>query len=251
MGNALLLPQPLNWHITTNELKRQVEDKGWTFHIWPDIDFDPMGKDVVALYNGVYPQTPDPVPVVEKSVLLILEPPVVKPRTYERLFGWHHRRILTFVRSAVDGKRVFYVPFPVPSYTKDLSRIRRDKYICAISSNKMIPGSLHGDRRLAYLGWGKDLDLWGWGWHTDPEMMDKVNYCGPVNDKVAKLAEYQFAIAFENQIIEGYTSEKYWHCVQAGTVPLYRGWRPDYTLDYCTEVNWSKNVVAHLEAVCE
>jgi hypothetical protein len=162
------------------------------------------------------------------------------------------QRILTFVSEFVDDRRIFYQPFPCPSYTKPLSHIPRDRYICAISSNKNFPGGLYQDRRMAYLSWGKDLDLYGWGWHTDAEVVEKVNYCGPVDDKVATLARYKYALVFENQIVEAYNSEKLYHCIQAGTIPLYRGNKAGIPmLEEVTEGPWCRRIMGHLEAICE
>lgn len=248
-GSAMFNPVPNDWHITTLELKRQVEEKGWSFHPWPEVDFEIKDPDVLAIYNGI-PSSYHP-PPIEKSLLIILEPPIVKPRLYERLHGWPVKRVLTFSKEVCDNRRVFYIPFPVPAYNKDLTHIKRDKYICAISSGgKTFPGGLYEDRRLAYLGWGKDLDLYGWGWHKDAEIIEKCNYMGPVADKVATLAMYRYAIVFENLVLDGYNSEKFYHCLQANTVPLYRGSKRDILpLSEVTEVPWCKRIMGHLEAV--
>ena len=244
---------PNNWHLTTQELERQIEAKGWKMHAYPDevAGVDPKDRNTLAIYNGISTQYQPP--IIERSLLIINEPPIVKPRLYERLHGWPVRRVLTFSHELVDDKRVFFSPFPVPSYSKDLSGVVRDKYICAITSGgKSFPGGLYEDRRQAYMGWGKDLDLYGWGWEKDAEMLDKVNYCGPVDDKVAVLARYRYAIVFENQIVHGYNSEKLYHCLQAGTVPLYRGSKRDVLpLGEVTEEPWARRIVAHLEAICD
>jgi alpha(1,3/1,4) fucosyltransferase len=41
--------------------------------------------------------------------------------------------------------------------------------------------------------------------------------------KIAFLSRYKFTIAFENQTYPGYTTEKIYHAMQAGSVPIYWG----------------------------
>jgi len=243
---------PNNWHIITEELERQIEAKGWKMHCFPDevAGVDPKDRNTLAIYNGISSQYQPP--IIERSLLVVNEPPIVKPRLYERLHGWPVRRVLTFVRKLVDNDRIFYNPFCVPSYTKDLSHIKRDKYACAITSNKSFPGGEYETRRNLYLKMGKKLHLYGYGWERDEEIMATVDYRGTCEDKIAKLAEYHCSIVIENQVIEGYCSEKYWHCRQAGTIPMpWIGWSPDYSLNDCTEESWARSIVAHLEAICD
>ncbi|MBQ6067393.1 MAG: glycosyltransferase [Clostridia bacterium] len=49
------------------------------------------------------------------------------------------------------------------------------------------------------------------------------NVGGPVEDKLAFLGDYRFNIAFENDMSEGYTSEKIMDAFAAKTVPIYWG----------------------------
>ena len=49
------------------------------------------------------------------------------------------------------------------------------------------------------------------------------NIGGPVGDKTAFLSEYKFNIAFENDMSDGYTSEKIMDAFAAKTVPIYWG----------------------------
>lgn len=46
---------------------------------------------------------------------------------------------------------------------------------------------------------------------------------GPVLSKLGTLAEYRFAICFENMILRGWITEKLFDCLCAGTVPVYWG----------------------------
>ena len=49
------------------------------------------------------------------------------------------------------------------------------------------------------------------------------NIGGPVDDKLAFLANYKFSICFENSKTEGYISEKLSDAFEAGTIPIYYG----------------------------
>ena len=65
------------------------------------------------------------------------------------------------------------------------------------------------------------IDLYGrsgpGGWNVFP------NYRGPTKDKLATLKQYTFTLAFENSDIDGYVTEKIFHALACGSVPLYWG----------------------------
>jgi len=187
-------------------------------------------------------------PLVKKSVLVTLEPPVVNPRQYERMKALPFARILTFVLELVDNKRVFYCPFPLVEY-KPTVDVVRDKKIVAVYSNKLFdaPGELYTARRLQMLSWGKDLDLFGPGWGNDTEMIATVNYCGKWNgNKTDLLRQYSYNICYENCDVAGYATEKFGDCVQAGCIPIRRGWMPNYPMEDAFENKWSEYVFSHL-----
>lgn len=46
---------------------------------------------------------------------------------------------------------------------------------------------------------------------------------GAVEDKAATLAEYRFALCFENMVLDGWVTEKLFDCLFSGTVPIYLG----------------------------
>jgi len=188
-----------------------------------------------------------------------MEPPIVpgRARFYERLGGLPFTRILTFCREYVDNKRVFFECVPVMPYRGEKAPVR-DLYICAVSGGgKEFPSvtidgreykSLFAARRMAYLGFGDDLDLYGTGWEKDAEIITNVNYLGPCDNKIKTMSRYTYAIVFEN-VAACYTSEKYWDAIQAGCIPLYRGQLPDYTFDHADYRQWATRIVKHLEDV--
>ncbi len=235
------------------ELRAQLEEKGHTVASFPcDVD---ISHDV-GLYCGLplYP-----CPTTQNSICVQLEPPVTpfRARFYERMGGLPFNRIITFVKDYVDDKRVFYDCFPIVPYQGELAP-KRDKYICAVSGGgKEFPSvtidgrlyeSLYPARRLAYMGFGKDLDLYGRGWEKDVEMIQAVNYCGPCENKIKTMSQYKYAIVFEN-CLDVYTSEKYFDAQMAGCIQLYRGQLPQYDINHADYRNWAARIIKHLEAV--
>lgn len=59
------------------------------------------------------------------------------------------------------------------------------------------------------------------------------NIGGPISDKHAFVAKYKFAIAFENTLTPGYTTEKLLNALQAETVPIYWG-NPEISREFNT-----------------
>jgi hypothetical protein len=240
-GGAFLDVAPNNWHLSNRELVRQLGIAGYTVKIWPcEVDVD---NDIgLALDHPRYPAK-----IPNLAMCVNLEPPVVYPRFFERINGWPYQRILTVYKPYVDDKRTFWSPFPIVKYDGPLEK--HERYLCAISSGDKLfdhPDALYEARRQCYLSFGKDIDLYGWGWQRDTEIMDRCNYIGPVDNKVLTLSKYKFAIVFENQVLPGWTSEKYWDCIQAGTVPIYRGSLPDYPMERAMPVEWAKGILEHL-----
>jgi alpha(1,3/1,4) fucosyltransferase len=81
-----------------------------------------------------------------------------------------------------------------------------------------------------------DFDLYGEGWQErHPAVAPSLHeaalraYRGPVDDKLAVLAGYRFALVFENTRFPGYISEKLFDCFFARCVPIYSG-APDVAL---------------------
>lgn len=56
------------------------------------------------------------------------------------------------------------------------------------------------------------------------------NIGGPIKDKIEFLRNYKFNIAFENSLVNGYTTEKLIDALAAHTIPIYWG-NPDVAID--------------------
>jgi hypothetical protein len=102
-----------------------------------------------------------------------------------------------------------------------------------------MPQSTYGLRRRAYAYFDtrfpNDFDLYGVGWNAPRNGLDRLlgyrtfaTFRHPLrtyDEKVHKLAEYRFALAFENNPLQaGYISEKIMDCFCARCVPVYYGW---------------------------
>ena len=75
-----------------------------------------------------------------------------------------------------------------------------------------------------------DFDLYGEGWErrhpaVDPALHAAAQrvYRGPIDDKLALLAGYRFALVYENTRFRGYISEKLFDCFFARCIPIYSG----------------------------
>lgn len=102
-------------------------------------------------------------------------------------------------------------------------------------SNEYAFVQLH-DARLAaisYFGQRGTLDLYGSGWeslnnlplHWQRELSTTISKMNPLPcaDKLATIANYKFALCFENIEFSGYVTEKVIDCLVAGVVPIYWG----------------------------
>ena len=244
-GDQWFAPTPNRWENAWIALRDRITSAGLDLQVFPcDVD---RKNDI-----GVYFDTPRyNAPLVEKSMVIMLEPPVVHPRQYERMKALGFKRVLTFMKEAVDNSKVFYSPFPLIKYTPT-KEIERTKKVCAIYGNKMFdgPGELYTARRQQILSWGMEIDLYGRGWEKDQEIIETVNWCGPFEgNKVDLLRQYTYTVNYENCNLEGYATEKWGDAIQAGCVPIRRGWEPSYSIEDVFEDKWSEHVFSHLTQI--
>lgn len=244
-GDRFTAPAPNNWHVGNIELLRALKEAEWSTKVWPcEVD---VGSDIGLAFD--HPTYDCKIP--DTAMCVNLEPPIIRPRFFTRLHGWPYKRILTCCRPFVDGKKVFWSAFPVFKYDGYLAKERTGQ-LCAISGGGKtftLPGEMYTTRRNVYKAFGKLLDLYGWGWEKDQEIMDTCNYMGRVENKVYTLSMYDMAIVIENQVIPGFTSEKYWDCKQAGPEMLYVGSKPDYPIEEAFPAAWTARIVEHLNAL--
>ena len=185
-----------------------------------------------------------------KRALMMIEPANVNPslyflsryrRRFSTVFTWD-RRLL--------AENPSYKPVNVPvgaepaSYRENrFGGISFDdkKLLVAVSRNRWsyMPQSTYRLRKAAYSFFDRthsgDFDLFGPGWNAPAIFYETVFGCsryrcyrgvleGGWDEKVARMANYKFALCFENSVSQpGYVSEKITDCFCARCVPVYYG----------------------------
>src|SRR3989344_3566493 len=193
----------------------------------------------------------------EKNVIpLILtcqESPFVATRFYLRLKKisrlYKHSFVFSGMKNMLSDRTIYHqMFFPQPyNFTEGSPTGFKDKKFLVIVAGAKGIGNLakslllklfygftvkeiYPERRKAISFFSKvsGFDLYGYGW-------DKVNfkdlnkesvklcYRGAVDDKIATLKRYRFALCFENAIFPGYITEKIFDAMFAGCVPVYYG----------------------------
>ncbi len=134
------------------------------------------------------------------------------------------------------------------SYSKDnlLKNTNNERLLNAIYSKKYQKNSLYVDRLnlIKFLEDKIGFDLYGVGWDSfyfylypftflnrfkilkdlmKPFMFKSKNYRGIVDDKLKIMSQYKFSLAFENNPFPGYITEKLFHPMMAGSIPIYYG----------------------------
>jgi alpha(1,3/1,4) fucosyltransferase len=195
-------------------------------------------------------------PIVEPSMYKALGP---AQNYFKRIFSWGDSRSLErFV-----GKPIRLEPFCWPQSFEDVheeiwNRTGR-KFLVMINANKLPRlywQELYTERMRAveFFGRTSEIDLYGKGWDEpshrvgktwEPYTLRRVRhkflchwqrfrpdplleaarkaYCGTAKSKAETLSKYNFALCFENAIINGWITEKIFDCFFAGTVPVYWG----------------------------
>ncbi len=180
--------------------------------------------------------------------LFLLEPPVVAPLTYSKLFHRFFDRIYTWDDDLVDNKKYFKFIWPQSS-SQNLQPVHfhDKKFLCLMNGNKssFIKNELYSAREKAIRYFEKnhiEFDLYWVGWNKK-NIKQKIfgyapypSYKWKVNDKIAVLSEYKFTICFENMSSKnGYITEKIWDAFKAKTVPIYR---------------WAENIETYVPKNC-
>jgi len=186
----------------------------------------------------------------EKRALVIIEPANINPSLYYTsllrnlfctVFTWDFNLL---------RKNPKYIRINVPmgaeprAYRehrfKDIAFADK-KFLVAVSMNRWsyMPQSTYSLRKRAYSYFERafpdQFDLFGMGWNAPSIFYEKwfghplfSSWRGPIDNtsdaKVHKIAEYKFALCFENNASEpGYISEKIIDCFCGRCVPVYYG----------------------------
>lgn len=161
-----------------------------------------------------------------KSVLIMQEPEVVFPQSYNWNNHKYFDRVLTWDTGIIDNKKYFqfYYPQVKPDNVRFIPYNQKKKLtmICG-NKNSSDRNELYSERKKVidyYENNNQGFDLYGFGWETD----GLKNYCGVVDDKLATLTKYKFSICFENMKSKsGYITEKLFDSFFSGCIPIYYG----------------------------
>lgn len=185
-----------------------------------------------------------------KSILFILEPPVVNPFNYAKLVRFFFSKIYTWKDNLVDNKK--YFKFNYPKSSKGLKTkiipFKKKKFLVLMNSNwvpflpfKLLSLStkeLYSQRIRAIEFFDKhhssEFDLFGKGWNKPEKYSLKQKLFGyktyktyrgefKGKDKYSILSKFKYALCFENSEVTGYISEKIVDCFKAKCVPIYYG----------------------------
>jgi hypothetical protein len=180
-------------------------------------------------------------------VLILWEPPVVRPRNWDSRLLRRFPRVLTYDDDLVDGQRFLKYNNPLRDGRLVLEgrQYGERRMLASVSGNKSSeePGELYSSRVASFVHFAGrpdiSFDMFGRGWDkppavpvgTDAAALLAGAYAGACVNKLETLSGYRFAIAYENSLRpRGYVTEKVFDCLRAGCVPIYLG--PDNVFDY-------------------
>ena len=179
---------------------------------------------------------------------------------FKRVFSFSTEEALRpFLRGPVKLTR-FMLPLSFDDVHEGIWERRDRQFLTIISGNKMtgVDGQeLYTDRLRAIEFFNRyhEIDLWGRDWDGPPIRMatrlprvvarrkrrlkmwwesmrptkDPLRvaaqeaFRGATTHKAETMSRYSFAICYENQVLEGWITEKIFDCFYAGTVPIYWG----------------------------
>ncbi|MFI5343817.1 MAG: glycosyltransferase family 10 domain-containing protein [Chlamydiales bacterium] len=169
----------------------------------------------------------------EKLVLIVWEPPNVKPESYNSADHKHFSKVYTWRDDLVDHekyRKIFY-PDQRPMRSNPFD-FETKKLAVIVAGNKSWnhPNQLCQERFHTIDFYEKhhpeELDLYGMWWPSDYKVYKgKIGVSTDSTDnKIDALKSYKFSYSYENVKGEpGYITEKIFNCFEAGCVPIYWG----------------------------
>ena len=231
------------------QLKKEIEQKGYSFHTadmykLEDIDIlifqDLSNNSKVTIRSFAdrikyilkgkkkedYLWKAIKSPKKIEKVLIMQEPEVVCPLSYDTQYHKYFDKILTWNPDMLISDKYFLFHYPQPCPSKKYAvQYEKKRFLTMIAGNKSsnVENELYSKRREAISFMDKnniEFDLYGIGWEKE----NLLCYKGVVDDKLETLSRYKFCICYENQCnINGYITEKIFDCFFSGVVPIYWG----------------------------
>lgn len=163
---------------------------------------------------------------MQNRILIIQEPPVVSPKSYNKHFHRYFSKVLTWNPDLVDDRKYYDFKYPQPIPGKMyFVPFSQKKMFTQISGNKKGVGDneLYSERRKVidfFESNNIDFEFYGVGWEKEK----LSSYKGKTDNKLKTLSQYKYSFTFENcSGLKGYVTEKIFDCFFAGTVPIYWG----------------------------
>jgi hypothetical protein len=171
---------------------------------------------------------------LEKRTLVLWEPPVILPHSYEKTLHANFGTVFTMCEQYITSAQYKKLFQPRASF-RQLEPIdfNKKRFCTTIIGNKYATASeeLYTARRNLVRFFEQnhpdEFDLYGTWWNQQ----ENPSYRGQVSSKEDILKLYKFSVAYENsKHVTGYITEKIFDCLEAGTVPIY--WGADNIRDY-------------------
>lgn len=185
----------------------------------------------------------------KKNILLCLEPPIVIPFNYMKMFHIFFEKVYTWYDNMVDNKKYFKIQWPKSSSGIEIAPKKfKDKKFLVLINKNILPfypfelinpfgRELYSERIKSIEFFNKKIPdrffLYGRGWNRPKKYNLKelifgfkkyATYKGEVDDKISLLATFKFSLCFENLTdVNGYITEKIFDCLKAKCVPIYWG----------------------------
>ena len=165
----------------------------------------------------------------EKMVLFMWEPPLRFRKMYGKKTQDCFSRIYTWNDDLVDSKIYFKFYYPALRPMIEERPSFEEKQFCTMvigntSDKAKHSESLYPERKKAIQFFESvgEAGFAFYGRNWDPAQYK--SYRGPIDDKIAVMKNYRFAICYENsKDLKGYITEKIFDCFCAGAIPIYWG----------------------------
>ena len=214
--------------------------------------------------------------------LILWESELIRPANWKRENHSLFRKIFTWNDAFVDNTKYYKINYAqVLPPAVECDRSKRVKFCTMIVSNKKSrhPLELYS-KRVEAIRWFErnhpdEFDLYGVGWdaycfggikpvralnrfHGLQRLFAPTfpSYRGTVQNKRLALAQYRFAICYENaRDIPGYITEKIFDCFFAGCIPVYWGANniADHIPEQCfidkRKLRTYEDLYAHLKSI--
>lgn len=182
-------------------------------------------------------------------VLFLVENATIWPRNQKKINHELFDIVFTWNDKLVDEKKYykFNLSYSRENISQNILSSKRTKLVNAIFGKKFKKNTLYKERLrlIKFFDKKKEFDLYGFGWdnfffNKYPftylnrfKFLQKIfislrlnfkSYKGTIEDKLSTMELYDYSVAFENSSdYEGYITEKIFHPMMAGSIPIYLG----------------------------